>query len=106
MQDSTAGTHSGTGRLVSPIGAAEFKARCLQIVDLVCETGAEVTVTKHGRPAVKLVPLPVQSTRPPLIGSCKDSLIIADENDVVPSTEDEWAEWDAEVDHWPDSRRI
>jgi prevent-host-death family protein len=35
--------------------AAEFKARCLAVMDEVEATGHEVTITKHGRPVAKLV---------------------------------------------------
>ena len=76
--------------LHAPIGAAEFKARCLQIIDQVKETGAEVTITKHGHPVAKLVPVAAQVSRRPLVGSCKGSLIILSEDDLVPSTGDEW----------------
>ena len=51
--------------LHEPVGAAEFKARCLQIMDQVKETGAEVTITKHGHPVAKLVPIAAQVARPP-----------------------------------------
>ena len=88
--------------LNAPVGAAEFKARCLQIMDQVKETGAEVTITKHGHPVAKLVPVTAQVTRPPLLGSCKDSLIILDDDDLVPSTEDEWTDWEAKVEQGPD----
>lgn len=92
-----------TNELSSPIGAAEFKARCLQIMDQVNETGAEVTITKHGRPVAKLVPVAVAVTRPPLIGACKESLVIMDEHDLVPSTAGEWDEWDAEIGYSRDT---
>ena len=36
--------------------AAEFKARCLELMDRVRETGVEYVITKHGRPVAKLVP--------------------------------------------------
>jgi prevent-host-death family protein len=36
--------------------AGQFKARCLQLMDVVSEQGMEVTVTKHGRPVARLVP--------------------------------------------------
>ena len=36
--------------------AAEFKAKCLGLMDHVRETGAEYVVTKHGKPVAKLVP--------------------------------------------------
>lgn len=43
--------------------AAEFKARCLKLMDRVRETGAEYVVTKHGRPVAKLVPYTEQGSR-------------------------------------------
>ena len=89
--------------LHEPVGAAEFKARCLQIMDQVKETGGEVTITKHGHPVAKLVPIAAQVARPPLLGSCKGSLIILDEDDLVPSTADEWTDWEANVEECPDS---
>ena len=88
--------------LPEPVGAAEFKARCLQIMDQVKETGAEVIITKHGHPVAKLVPVSAQVIQPPLLGSCKGSLIIHDEDDLVPSTEDEWDDWEAKVVGDPD----
>ena len=36
-------------------GAAEFKARCLKIIEEVAKTGQEVRVTKRGKPMVRLV---------------------------------------------------
>jgi len=39
------------------VGAAEFKARCLELVDHVRQTRAEYVVTRHGRPVAKLGPV-------------------------------------------------
>ncbi len=36
--------------------AAEFKARCLAIMNEVCASGEAVVITKHGKPVAKLVP--------------------------------------------------
>jgi prevent-host-death family protein len=38
------------------VGAAEFKARCLELMDRVRETREELVVAKHGQPVAKLVP--------------------------------------------------
>jgi len=38
------------------VAAAEFKARCLELMDLVRETGTELVITKRGKPVAKLVP--------------------------------------------------
>jgi prevent-host-death family protein len=37
------------------IGAGEFKAKCLAILDEVNRTGQEIIITKRGKPVVKLV---------------------------------------------------
>ena len=36
------------------ISASEFKATCLELMDDVARTGANVIVTKHGRPVVRV----------------------------------------------------
>ena len=46
------------------VAAADFKARCLELMDRVRETRAEYVVTKHGRPVAKLVPYTTPRTRP------------------------------------------
>jgi prevent-host-death family protein len=38
------------------MGAAEFKAQCLAVMDQVSESGCSVVITKHGKPVVKVVP--------------------------------------------------
>jgi prevent-host-death family protein len=38
------------------IGASEFKAKCLAILDEVARTGEPVTILKRGRPVASLVP--------------------------------------------------
>ena len=38
------------------VSAAEFKAKCLELMDRVRETGVEYVVTKHGKPVARLVP--------------------------------------------------
>ena len=39
-----------------PIPAAEFKAKCLALIDRVRERGEPITITKRGRVVAKLVP--------------------------------------------------
>ncbi|MDD9989970.1 MAG: type II toxin-antitoxin system prevent-host-death family antitoxin [Spirochaetaceae bacterium] len=38
------------------IKASEFKAKCLQLMDRVADTGEEIVITKNGRPVSRLVP--------------------------------------------------
>ena len=45
------------------VGATEFKARCLQLMKAVHDRKLNsVTVTKRGKPFVKLVPVPEEPT--------------------------------------------
>jgi prevent-host-death family protein len=41
----------------SKVGSAEFKARCLELIDHVRETSAEYVVTRHGVPVATLGPV-------------------------------------------------
>lgn len=39
------------------VAAAQFKAKCLQLLDEVARTRKSVVITKRGRPLARLVPL-------------------------------------------------
>ena len=41
---------------VRTIKASEFKAKCLQLMDEVAESGQEIVVTKHGKPVSRIIP--------------------------------------------------
>jgi prevent-host-death family protein len=56
------------------IAAAAFKARCLELMDHVRETGVEYVVTKHGEPVAKLVSYAAPG-RTPLFGSMKGTVL-------------------------------
>lgn len=46
------------------IKASEFKAKCLQLMDEVNETGDILTITKNGKPVAQLVPSPERRRSP------------------------------------------
>ena len=71
----------------SSIAAAGFKARCLELMDRVRETGVEYVVTKHGEPVAKLVPYTAKN-RKPLFGSMKGT-VLKFERPLDP-VDDEW----------------
>lgn len=56
------------------VGSAEFKARCLELIDQVHEARAEYVVTRHGRPVARLVPVAETGTST-FIGSMKGSVL-------------------------------
>ena len=39
------------------IGASEFKAKCLRLLDEVAQDGESVVITKRGKPVARLVPV-------------------------------------------------
>lgn len=56
------------------VGAAEFKARCLELMDRVRETREEYVVTKHGKPVAKLVPYDAPDRSPSFFGSMRGTV--------------------------------
>lgn len=46
------------------VGAAEFKARCLALIDRVRDRGEPITITKHGRVVARLVSAGDDEVRP------------------------------------------
>jgi prevent-host-death family protein len=59
------------------VGSAEFKARCLELVDHVKETRAEYVVTRHGRPVARLVPVDAPELVSPL-GAMRGTVLAYD----------------------------
>jgi prevent-host-death family protein len=56
------------------LAAAEFKARCLELMERVRETRTEYVVTKHGRPVAKLVPY-APPARPSFFGWARGTVL-------------------------------
>ncbi len=46
------------------IGATEFKARCLALIDQVHDTGKPITITKRGKPVAVLQPIAEEDAKP------------------------------------------
>ncbi|MGB8518820.1 MAG: type II toxin-antitoxin system Phd/YefM family antitoxin [Candidatus Tumulicola sp.] len=67
------------------VGAAEFKARCLEIMDEVERLGAEIVITKHRRPVARLLPI---SDAEAFCGSLSGVIVKA--GDLISPTGVEW----------------
>ncbi len=68
------------------VGSADFKARCLELIDHVKESGAEYIVTRHGKPVARLVPVEAEQQGSPL-GSMKGTVLKYERPfDSVPAT--------------------
>ena len=68
------------------IGAGEFKAKCLHLLDVVAQRREELIITKRGRPVARLVPLQPDKA---LFGAMAGSL--ARQDDLVASLGEPWA---------------
>ena len=73
-------------RIMQTLKASEFKARCLKLMDEVQKTGAEIVITKNGKPVSKLVPYRVQAST--LLGLHKDKISSLDNDNF--STGESW----------------
>lgn len=80
IKRSTAGTH------IVQIPAAEFKAKCLELMDRVSERRQELIITKHGRPVAKLVP--IEEETPPVFGYLKNTVVSY--GDLISPVEEDW----------------
>ncbi len=81
------------------IGAAEFKAHCLRILDEVERTGEPITITKRGRPVGELRPAAKRERKSATFGFLKGSVrfLTADEtlSPLDPDWEEQWEKkWD------------
>jgi len=73
-------------RVRSAVGAAEFKARCLELIDRVHETAVEYTVTRHGVAVATLGPVKKKSSGG-FVGSMAGSVLAFDRPlDPIPGT--------------------
>lgn len=68
------------------IGAAQFKARCLELMDEVDRLGSEIVITKHRKPVARLVPAEAQSGQ--FVGCLKG--IIIKMGDIMSPIDAEW----------------
>ena len=79
------------------MGAANFKAHCLEVLDTVRRTRRPVVVTKRGVPVAKVVP--ADSPRPRRLGELAGQVEILDEDVLTPvvsltAWQEHLREWD------------
>lgn len=67
------------------IGAGDFKAKCLKLLDEVAHSKEPLVITKRGKPVAKLVPIPTEID---LYGALEGSVVA--EGDIVSPLDNEW----------------
>jgi prevent-host-death family protein len=75
------------------IGAGEFKAKCLKLIDEVNQTGDTLVITKHGKPVAELRPATKAKPRS-IIGFMEGKIRIT--GDIISPLDD--VEWEAMKD--------
>jgi prevent-host-death family protein len=78
--------------LAKTVGAAEFKATCLRLIDEMASDGKPVTITKRGKPVAVLTPAPDLSKPKSLFGAMAGSVLRYDDP-FGPATD--ISDWDA-----------
>ena len=68
------------------IGAGEFKAKCLKLLDEVQTTKRAIVITKHGKPVATVIPYAPKGATP--LGSMKGSIKIF--GDIIGPTGEDW----------------
>jgi prevent-host-death family protein len=68
------------------VGATEFKARCLELMDRVAVTGNSIIITKRGRPVARLAPIGARPKSP--VGALRGHIRIT--GDIVAPLDVEW----------------
>jgi prevent-host-death family protein len=85
------------------ISAAEFKARCLKLMDEIARTRKSIVITKRGKPVAKLVAVEPEP-RKPLFGCMAGTVMF--EGDILSPFDVEWeAEAGTEPNLYPRKRR-
>ena len=79
----TTNNETGSPRTIK---ASEFKAKCLQLMDEVAESGEEIVITKFGKPVAKLMPL--RQKPKTLFGIDRGRIEIL--GDIVSPLDEEW----------------
>lgn len=85
------------------ISAAEFKAKCLKLMDEISRTRKPIVITKRGKPVAKLVPVE-PAARKPLFGCMAGTVTF--EGDILAPLDVEWeAEAETEPNLYPRKRQ-
>jgi prevent-host-death family protein len=70
------------------LSAAEFKAKCLKLMDAVNEHHVEIIITKYGKPVAKLVPYNDKKKATGPFGYLKNTVTVA--GDITKPIDEIW----------------
>lgn len=73
------------------VSAAEFKAKCLRIIQEMGNDGQAVVVTRRGRPVAVVSPLPAAHDSEPFIGMLRGTVLAYDEPFAPAASPEDWS---------------
>ena len=71
------------------VSAAEFKAKCLRIIQEMGSDGRSVTITRRGRPVAVLSP-PVEREAPPFLGMMRGTVLVYEDPFAPAASPSDW----------------
>ena len=74
--------------MAKTIGAAEFKAKCLRLINEMDDDGEPVTITKRGRAV--LYPAPRVADQPSILGALRGSVLAYDDPFLPAADPSDW----------------
>ena len=72
--------------MATTIGAGEFKAKCLKLLDEVAETRQTLVITKRGKPVAEV--RPIEHAHEPFVGSMTGGVVWM--GDIISPIDVEW----------------
>lgn len=77
-------------KLTRQVPAGQFKDRCLALMDEVAQSGAELVITKHGRPVVRIIPADIVDEPNTSIFGCLAGSVTYNEPDINVPVDEVW----------------
>ena len=77
--------------MTKTVGAAEFKAKCLRLINEMREDGEPITITKRGRAVAVLTPAPRSDEKASLLGILRGSVLAYDDPFLPAADPSDWA---------------
>jgi len=71
---------------------SEFKAKCIQLLKMVNETGRPLLITLRGKPLARVEPVPASPEHQIQLGAMRDTLVI--KTDIIQA--DTTSDWEME----------
>lgn len=85
---------------MAQVGATEFKARCLELMDRVAERRETYVITKRGKPVAKLVPADPPAPRKSILGCLAGQFESVGDIVSSPLSDEEWAAIARQREEW------